>query len=78
MLEVSWQDAVLMMGNFVFLAALIPSLVSSDKPSKWTSLVTATTLTAFAVAYYSLSLMYGAIGATLSALAWWVLCIQKW
>ncbi len=78
MSELIWQDAVLMIGNIFFLIALVPSVLGENKPSKWTSLITATTLTTFAVVYFTLSLSYATIATTLSALAWRVLCIQKW
>ena len=77
MFEMSWQDFVFMFGNIVFFLALIPSIMSEDKPSKWTSLSTAIVMTIFVVTYYSLSLMYATVTGSFSALAWWVLYFQK-
>ena len=77
MFELSWQDLVFMIGNLVFFAALIPSLMSSDKPSKWTSLSTALVQTVYIATYYSLSLTYATIAGTATAIAWWILYFQK-
>ena len=78
MFESSWQDAVLMGGNIIFLAALVPSLIGEHKPSKWTSLVNAVALSIFAVIYFSLTLTYTTISTLIIAIAWWVLFYQKW
>lgn len=77
MFEMSWQDLVFMFGNIVFFVALVPSIMSEHKPSKWTSLSTAIVMTIFVVTYYSLSFMYATFTGALSALAWWVLYFQK-
>lgn len=77
MFDTSWQDIVLLFGNLVFFLALIPSILSANKPSKWTSLFTALALTAFSFTYYSLGLVYGTITVALSAIGWWVLFFQK-
>lgn len=77
MFETSWQDLVLLVGNLVFLIALIPSIIGTNKPSLWTSLFTALTMSVFAFTYYSLGLTYGTITVALSALAWWILFFQK-
>ncbi len=78
MLEISWQDAVLMAGNIVFFVALLPSITGIDKPSRWTSLMNAVTLSIFTYTYYTLSLPYAALGMAPTAIAWWVLFFQKW
>lgn len=77
MFELSWQDAVLMVGNIIFFVALIPSIIGKDKPSKWTSFTTALTLTIFTATYFTLSLTYATIATALTAIAWWVLFFQK-
>ena len=78
MFETSWQDIVLLIGNLVFFLALVPSIVSLDKPSKWTSLPTAFVLSVFGVTYYSLGLNFAAFMVSVSAIAWWILFFQKW
>lgn len=77
MLEFVWQDMVLMIGNFIFFLALIPSIVGKHKPSKWTSFLTACTLTIFSYTYHTLALTYATITVTATAFAWWVLFFQK-
>lgn len=76
MFETSWQDLVLLIGNFMFFLALVPSIMSDHKPSKWTSLPTAVVLSIFAFTYHSLGLVFGTCMVALSALAWWVLFFQ--
>lgn len=77
MFDTSWQDLVLLIGNIIYCIALIPSIFGPNKPSKWTSLMNAVTLTAFTVTYVSLSFMYASIAVAISALGWWVLFAQK-
>ncbi len=77
MFESSWQDIILTIGNIIFLIALLPSILSVDKPSKWTSLITSVTLTIFTIVYFTLGLSYACIATGLSALGWWVLFFQK-
>ncbi len=77
MFETSWQDVVLTVGNTLFLIALIPSIFSEFKPSKWTSLLTAATLTVFTFTYYTLDLVYATSMVGLTAVAWWILFFQR-
>lgn len=78
MFDSSWQDISLMLCNLVFLIALIPSLMSRDKPAKLTSLITASALTVYTVTYITLPFPYTTFVVALSAVAWWVLFFQKW
>lgn len=73
----SWQDVVFAVGNLVFVAALIPSVRSKDKPHFLTSTLTALVLLTFAFAYLSLELYGGAATVTLSTVLWSVLAYQK-
>ncbi len=77
MFETSWQDVVLLIGNVIYCIALIPSILGPHKPSKWTSLITALTLTAFTFTYISLSLTYATVAVGISTLGWWILYFQK-
>jgi len=77
MFETSWQDLVLLVGNIFFFIALIPSLLSTNKPSKWTSLMTGFVLTVFTFTYFSLNLTYSTFTVALTAVAWWILYFQK-
>ena len=77
MFETSWQDIILMIGNMLFFIALLPSIFTEHKPSKWTSLLTAATLTVFTCTYFTLDLVYATSTVGLTALAWWTLFFQK-
>jgi hypothetical protein len=77
MFESNWQDLVFMAGNVLFSVSLLPSIFSKDKPSIWTSLPTALMLTAFCVALFTLDLVKGAAAQAFTALAWWILFLQK-
>ncbi len=77
MFETSWQDLVLMIGNILFLIALLPSIFSTEKPSKWTSLLTAVTLSVFSVTYFTLGLTFATVTVSATAIAWWTLFFQR-
>lgn len=72
-----WQDIVIAIGSLIFAAALMPSVLSKDKPALWTSVTTGFVLAVFTVTYASLSLWYATFTTSLAALLWIVLAIQK-
>jgi hypothetical protein len=72
----SWQDLVLTIGQFCFIAALLPSLLGKDKPASATSLMTGTVLVAFCVVNLSLELYFAAATVALTALVWYILAFQ--
>lgn len=71
-----WQDAILMVGNFIIMLALLPTVFGKHKPEPLTSLLTGLILTAFAVVFFSLGLYCGAVAVSLSALLWFILLVQ--
>lgn len=73
----TWQDWVIAVGQLLFLIALFPSILSTNKPSWVTSGSTGLILTVFAATFWTLDLAYSAITAALVALGWYVLCFQK-
>lgn len=73
-----WQDIVLSIGGYIFIAALIPSILSDDKPALSSSLFTGSILSVFAVVYGTLGLWSSAISTALLALTWLFLGWQKW
>lgn len=75
--EMNWQDFVITAGSIVFGVALIPMIRGKDKPPLLTSVPTATFLTAFVGVYGSLGLWLSTVVGAFSALAWWVLVVQK-
>ena len=71
-----WQDYVISMGQIVFIIALIPSILSDNKPAMSTSFTTAAVLSTFVFCFASLGLIFAAITSGGSALAWWILFYQ--
>lgn len=73
----TWQDWVFSVGQFVLLGALIPSIVSKDKPAIGTSIVYGAVAGTFSFAYLSLGLISSAIAAVFIFSGWMVLVVQK-
>lgn len=74
----SWQDWVLSAGQWVFIAALIPTVISHDKPALTTSLITGTVAVIFALTFATLSLWIAALSTLLTSATWFVLAYQKY
>jgi len=72
-----WQDALLMVGGFGFSLALLPSLLSTNKPAWSTSLLTGSILLTFSVCYLSLDLLLAFISTVITAILWLTLFVQK-
>ena len=72
-----WQDLVLTIGGFALSIALLPSITSKNKPSKYTSLFTGTILASFTVCYATLGLIMASIATASTASLWLTLFIQK-
>ena len=72
-----WQDITLAVGSLIFAIALVPSIMSKDKPALWTSTVTGGVLIVFTGTYASLSLWYATFTTALAAILWIVLALQK-
>jgi hypothetical protein len=73
----SWQDIVLSGGIIIFCIALIPSILSNNKPALTTSVVTGIFLVMFTVTYASLDLWFAAAVTALNAALWLTLAVQK-
>jgi hypothetical protein len=76
--DLPWQELVFTVGGFVFFIALLPSIFSKNKPAFITSLVTASFLSLFVLAFATLDLWWSAGAQALGALAWWILAVQSW
>lgn len=76
MIDMPWQEIVFSIGSFAFFIALLPSILSTEKPALWTSVMTAAFITLFAYAFFTLDLLYSAAGQALVALGWWILAYQ--
>lgn len=72
-----WQDLVLASGQWIFILALFPSLVTAEKPHVVTCLITAPTLIAFAVVFATLYLRWASFAALLSGMIWLTLFLQQ-
>lgn len=71
-----WQDIVLATSTLVFNIALLPSVFGKRKPALGTCLLTSTFLIANVTVYFSLSLWYAAIMASINFSLWATLLIQ--
>lgn len=76
--HVLWQDIVISVGGYIFLAALVPSIIGKDKPAISTSITTGSVLLAFAFAYSTLSLWSSVFSTLLMSFAWFFLGWQKY
>lgn len=65
-----------MVGNFVIVLALIPTVLGKHKPEPVTSLLDGLVLTSFAVVFFTLGLYLGAVAVSISALLWFTLLGQ--
>jgi hypothetical protein len=73
-----WQDMVISVGQWIMIAALLPTMFGKDKPALSSSLMTATLIAAFGVAYGTLALWSSAASSTALTIAWLVLAYQQW
>jgi hypothetical protein len=72
-----WQDLVIMIGGFVLAIALIPTLLSKDKPPKSTCFITGGTLLVFSICYVTLGLYLAFFSTLLTSVIWFVIFFQK-
>jgi len=72
-----WQDQVIALGAGVFIIALIPAIISTNKPPASTSLITAIVLTTYVCCFLTLGLIVSAIFSGGTAICWWILFFQK-
>jgi hypothetical protein len=72
-----WQDWTMMVGSFVFALALLPSVLSKEKPAVSSSIITGTTLLVFTVCYATMNLWLSFSTSLLTVIMWYILAIQK-
>lgn len=72
-----WQDVVIGIGQFVFALALVPAIVSEEKPPRSTCAMTGGLLAVFAMVYATLDLWLATLACAICATCWLVLMIQK-
>lgn len=73
----SWQEVVLAVGQILFLVALIPSILTDDKPEIWTSLMTGAVALSISITYLTLHIKLASVMAFLNFVAWGILAVQK-
>ncbi len=73
----NWQDYLIAVGSIIFIVALMPTLLSKQKPHLSTSLMTGTVLMAFAITYLTLKLWFAAATTAMTSVQWFVLAVQK-
>lgn len=73
-----WQDYVITFGTILFIVALIPSVLSKDKPALSTSILTGSVLGTFVIVYFSLGLTFAAFTNAMTSFLWFVLAFQKY
>lgn len=72
-----WQDVVLMIAGFVFVPALVVSIIKKTKYPILTSLPTALALTAIVACYITLELYLAAISTGLTTICWYILVFRR-
>lgn len=77
MFDIPWQDLVFGAGNLIFLAALLPSLMSENKPAFTTSLLTGSVLALYSFTYVTLDLWISVAASSALSAGWLVLAWQK-
>lgn len=73
-----WQEYVFFIGQMIFNIALIPYILSKDKPALTTSLITALVIFIYTFLYSTLSLWLTAIAVTTTGVLWTILAYQKY
>ncbi|MGH7237050.1 MAG: hypothetical protein ACREGF_00760, partial [Candidatus Saccharimonadales bacterium] len=76
-IEVTWQSIVLALGQVVFIIALLPSMLTKDKPEIWTSVLTGLVALSISITYLTLHIRLASIMAFLNFVAWAILAVQK-
>ncbi|HEX7368223.1 MAG TPA: hypothetical protein VF261_01035 [Candidatus Saccharimonadales bacterium] len=73
----TWQEIVLAAGQILFLVALIPSMVTDDKPEIYTSIMTGAVALSISITYLTLHIKLASVMAFLNFVAWGILAVQK-
>lgn len=72
-----WQDILIMVGCFVLGFALLPSILSKEKPARSTCLMSFIILASFSVAFATLGLWLSLVAEVFVTVMWLVLLIQR-
>lgn len=74
----TWQSVVLALGQILFIVALLPSILTKDKPEIWTAIMTGTVALSISITYFTLHIELAAWMALLNFVAWGILAVQKY
>ena len=74
----TWQDWVFSAGQIVFFLALLPSVLSQDKPHLYSSVLTGGILSLFTITFWTLDLFWSSITSGIVAATWFTLAYQKY
>jgi len=75
--NVPWQDIAIGLSNLGFIAALIPSITTNNKPNKHTSFMTSGLLMVCSYAMFTSGLVISSVSALVTSIGWAVLFLQK-
>lgn len=73
-----WQEIAFLIGQMIFNISLLPSILSKDKPSLTTSLITSAVIFVYVFVYATLSLWVTAIAVGTTGVFWGILAYQKY
>jgi hypothetical protein len=73
----TWQDIVPIIGNIIFAGALIPSIVSRQKPHRWSCFLTGSVLWVYVFTLWDMTLWYWSLATMATALPWTILLLQR-
>jgi hypothetical protein len=74
----TWQSVVLAVGQILFIVALLPSILTKDKPEIWTAIMTGAVALSISITYFTLHIELAAWMAFLNFVAWGILAVQKY
>ena len=77
MAKINQNDILIFIPNCIFLISLIPSILSSDKPNVWTSLMQIALVPFYIQAYRNLKFKLAFYMNILIGLLWIILFFQK-
>ncbi len=72
-----WEDVVIMFAAFGLALALIPSIISAQKPTRWSCVLTIILLFAMVVSFVSLGFWLSVGAEFLGIFTWGILLFQR-
>lgn len=72
-----WPDYVISTSQLVFAVALLPSLLTADKPALLTCWLTLGGMLAMFISFVKLDLRFSILTSGLSVALWWLLALQQ-